>query len=87
MARSARALVSLGIDQDYEAALQEMVDKHPQVEVPEVAEEEPEARPLTVTNREVYEAVRGFKLGTPPGPSGLMGEHLKEAGGGTLPDW
>ena len=29
----------------------------------------------------MHEAVRGFKPGTAPGPSGLRGEHLKEARG------
>ena len=43
--------------------------------------EAPDAEPLQVGTQDVHEAVRGFKPGSAPGPSGLRGEHLKEAGG------
>ena len=84
LSRAAKALVSLGLDQDSEEALRQMQEKHPQQDVPvapEVGEEEPTITPVTVTTRDVYEAIRGFKPGTAAGPAGLRGEHLKEAKG------
>ena len=91
LSRAARALTSRGMDQTSPQALQEMRDKHPQrEELAELAEDEEEeggqgeeqtVAPITISSREVYEAVRSFKPGTAPGPSGLRGEHLKEAKG------
>ena len=36
---------------------------------------------LSISLRQVYEAVTSFKAGSAAGPSGLRGEHLKEARG------
>ena len=84
LSRAARALVSRGMDQSSAEALQEMVDKHPLGgALPQGVQEDQEQRapPITLTSREVYEAISSFKPGTAPGPSGLRGEHLKEAKG------
>ena len=40
----------------------------------------PDTPPITVSCDEVAEAVKSFKVGSAPGPSGLRAEHLKEAG-------
>ena len=37
--------------------------------------------PIKIISRQVYEAIRSFKAGTAPGPSGIRSEHLKEAKG------
>ena len=81
LGRAAKALVSKGVDLDSAAARQEMERKHPQPEVASPPPEEISCRPVSMTSREVYEGVRGFKTGTAAGPSGLRAEHLKEAKG------
>ena len=40
----------------------------------------PETAPITVNSEEVEEAIKSFRPGSAPGPSGLRGKHLKEAG-------
>ena len=77
--RASKALISRGIDQNSAEARAQMVDKHPTVEVAPTPAEENPSQPITLTSRQVYEAIRGFKAGTAPGPSGLRAEHLKEA--------
>ena len=79
LGRAAKALVSKGVDLDSAAARQEMEKKHPQSEVAAPPPEEISCRPVSLTSREVYEAIQGFKTGTAAGPSGLRAEHLKEA--------
>ena len=81
LSRAAKALVSRGLDQSSAGAKREMEQKHPQVEVPMPPEAELNTPPITMSSREVFEATRGFKAGTAPGPSGLKAEHLKEAKG------
>ena len=79
LSRAAKALVSRGVDLDSEAAKREMEEKHPQVQQAALPEGEPSAAALTLTSNQVFKAIWGFKAGTAPGPSGLRGEHLKEA--------
>ena len=79
LSRAARALLSRGVDTGSEAAQQEMEAKHPQVPVAPVPQEEHSTAAIVVTSQQVYKAVWGFKPGSAPGPSGLRGEHLKEA--------
>ena len=96
LSRAAQALVSIGMESDSAAALAEMEDKHPHAEPPPEADP-PETPPISVSSDEVADAVRGFRPGSAPGPSGLRGEHLKEVGGrgegrgaaalGSLPGW
>ena len=40
----------------------------------------PETAPITVNSEEVEEAIKSFRPGSAPGPSGLRGKHPKEAG-------
>ena len=40
----------------------------------------PETDPITVNSEEVEEAIKSFRPGSAPGPSGLRGKHLEEAG-------
>ena len=63
----------------------EEMSQAPQALPPQVPEEAPAAEPLQVSNQDVHEAIRGFKPGSAPGPSGLRGEHLKEPGGRANP--
>ena len=77
--RAAKALISRGMDQHSAAARDEMEAKHPEGQGAKVPEEENTTPPITLTGRQVYEAIQGFKAGTAPGPSGLRAEHLKEA--------
>ena len=77
--RAAKALVSRGISQGSAEARQEMEDKHPTKEVPPTPEEVNSTPPITISSRQVYESIMGFKAGTAPGPSGMRAEHLKEA--------
>ena len=79
LSRAAKALVSRGVDDFSAEALQEMEEKHPQLEAATPSVEELSTATLTLNSRQVHKAVWGFKPGTAPGPSGLRGEHLKEA--------
>ena len=79
LSRAAQALVSLGMEGDMAAALQEMREKHPPAEPPP-AVDAPEAPPISVSSDEVADAIKSFRAGSAPGPSGLRGEHLMEAG-------
>ena len=79
LSRAAKALISRGIDDCSAEARQEMEEKHPQAEAATPPDEEPSTAALTLTSRQVHKAIWGFKPGTAPGPSGLRGEHLKEA--------
>ena len=54
-------------------------EKHPQMHDPALPQEEHAVAALTLTSNQVFKAIWGFKAGTAPGPSGLRGEHLKEA--------
>ena len=48
---------------------------------PPVVPEEPlKTAPLTVYSEEVGDAIKSFRPGSAPGPYGLRGEYLKEAG-------
>ena len=58
----AKALVSLGMELNSEEALQETPAKHPRAE-PNVVEEAPETAPITVTPKEVGEAIKSFRSG------------------------
>ena len=40
----------------------------------------PETAPITVNSEEVEEAIKSFRPGSAPGPSGLRGKHLEEVG-------
>ena len=64
---------------DLELAKREMEENHPQVQEPALPEGEHSAAAITLTSSQVFKAIWGFKAGTAPGPSGLRGEHLKEA--------
>ena len=80
LSRAAQALVSLGMEWDSKGAIHEMLEKHPSAEPPRTPEEALEIAPITLNSEEVGEAVKSFRPGSAPGPSGLRGEHLKEAG-------
>ena len=58
-----------------------MVGKHPQVEAAAVPEGNHSVAPIKISSRQVYEAIRSFKAGTAPGPSGIRSGHLKEVKG------
>jgi hypothetical protein len=58
-----------------------MEEKHPQVEVAAPPTGENSTPPLALSSRQVRDAIMSFKAGTAAGPSGLRGEHLKEARG------
>ena len=79
LSRAAKALVSRGVDLNSEAAKKEMEEKHPQVEEAALPQGEHSVAALILTSNQVFKAIWGFKAGTAPGPSGLRGEHLKEA--------
>jgi hypothetical protein len=81
LSRAASALTSRGMDQSSAEALQQMRAKHPQVEVAAPPAGENTTPPISLSCRQIYEAIRSFKAGTAAGPSGLRGEHLKEAKG------
>ena len=61
----------MGMEEATAHVLGEMQLKHPQAPPPQVPEEAPAAEPLQVSNQDVHEAIRGFKPGSAPGPSGL----------------
>ena len=61
-------------------AFQEMQSKHPEAPPPVVPEEPLKTAPLTVYSEEVGDAIKSFRPGSAPGPYGLRGEYLKEAG-------
>lgn len=76
--RAAQALSSSGIDFDSPAAYASMQDKHPQCPTaPTPSGLAPAA--MTVTAKQVIQALKSFKTGSAPGPSGLRAEHLKGA--------
>ena len=77
--RAARALVSLGLDMDSEEALQERQARHPEVPPLRVPEDPQEIAPITINSEEVEEAIKSFRPGSAPSPSGLRGKHLKKA--------
>ena len=76
----ALTLVSLGLDVDSNEALREMQAKHPEAPPPRVPVDPPETAPITVNSEEVEEAIKSFRPGSAPSPSGLRGDQLKEAG-------
>ena len=80
LSRAASALVSLGMDLDSEETLLEMHAKHPEAPPPALSGDPPETPPIMVNSEEAGEAVKSFRPGSAPGPSGLRGEDLKEVG-------
>ena len=81
LSRAAKALVSEGMDQDSKEGLRVMRAKHPQVDDAVIPEEDITTPAITITSRQIYEAIDSFKAGSAAGPSGLRGECLKEARG------
>ena len=78
-ARAAKALTSNGLDQVSNKAKLAMADKHPQASSITIPEEGMDAPPVRVTTSTVRSSIKSFKPGSAPGPSGLRGEHLREA--------
>ena len=77
--RASQALSSCGIDQSSEEAREAMIVKHPQAELAETPVEDIEEPPPIINNSDVKKAIKSFKAGSAPGPSGMRAEHLKEA--------
>ena len=46
---------------------------------PRVPEDPQEIAPITINSEEVEEAIKSFRPGSAPSPSGLRGKHLKKA--------
>ena len=76
---AAQALISLGME-DALAAVLEMCLKHLLADPPRDMEEDPTSGPLHVSTQDMYKAVRGFKPGSGPDLSDLLGYYLKETG-------
>ena len=76
--RAAKALVSRGIDQSSPEALAAMKEKHPQGPPPSIPTDDLPS-PISVTSEKLAKAIKSFKPGSAPGPSGLRAEHLKAA--------
>ena len=76
--RAAKALLSGGIDQSSAEALAAMRDKHPQGPPPSIPTDELPV-PFSSNSEKVAKALKSFKAGSAPGPSGLRAEHIKAA--------
>ena len=79
--RASQALTSAGMAKADKDTIKLMRKKHPDQEPPQLSEGDPEKGPAVLTASEVFQAVKHFKAGSAPGPSGLRAEHLKEAVG------
>ena len=74
--RASQALTSAGLAKADKDTIKLMRKKHPNQERPQLTE-----GPAVLSASEVFQAVKHFKAGSAPGPSGLRAEHLKEAVG------
>ena len=77
--RALQALTSAGMADHSRAAVAEMKSKHPQPSNPPTFQSSTNTPQMRFTQLEVYKAVKSFKKGSAPGPSGLRPEHLKVA--------
>jgi hypothetical protein len=57
----------------------EMIAKHSQTPDPPKTPDDPLPDPQTISSQEVTDALRSFKTGSAPGPSGLRPDHVKAA--------
>lgn len=76
--RAAQALSSSGLDFDSNEAYKAMEEKHPRDDAP-ILPEGDTPPPMKITKEQVKGALKSFRTGTAPGPSGLRAEHLKNA--------
>ena len=77
--RAVEAIESLGIDQTTPAALAAMQAKHPRADVPEISDDIITEEPKLISMDRVKKAIKHFKTGTAPGPSGHRAQHIKDA--------
>ena len=69
--RAAQALTSAGMAPANRDTIRVMRNKHPFQEPPQPSEGDPEKGPAVLSPSEVFQAVKQFKAGSAPGPSGL----------------
>ena len=77
--RASQALGSAGIAKFCSSTFKILKEKHPQVPLPQVNDDDIEDPPLCFSQADILVSIKSFKAGTAPGPSGLRPEHLKAA--------
>ena len=83
--KAIKALSSAGLATPSDDILQEMLQKHPQADLPSLPPD-PVPSPYSLSEAAVLKAVRSFPKGSASGPSGLRPSHLREAVGCPSPD-
>ena len=77
--RAAQALVSPGLAEQSRSTMAAMEALHPQCPRVAPCDTEPSMPPMRFSQEQVAKAIKTFKPGSAPGPSGLRAEHLKVA--------
>ena len=77
--KALQALTSAGMADPSRANLQAMKEKHPQAAGPPIQVPATDLPQICFTQLEVAKAVKKFRRGSAPGPSGLRPEHLHVA--------
>ena len=77
--RAAQALTSADLAEQTRATKEAMKELHPQGPRILPCDGEPSAPPMRFSGEQVAKAIKTFKAGSAPGPSGLRAEHLKAA--------
>ena len=77
--RALQALTSAGMADQTRATEEEMRAKHPAATPDHSSTFQPTttAAPMTFSQKDVFKAIKSFKKGSAPGPSGLRPEHIK----------
>lgn len=75
--KALQALCSSGLAQNNQATLKEMQAKHPTPPSQSTFQPQTDTLQISFSKEQVVKAVRTFKRGTCPGPSGLRPEHLQ----------
>jgi hypothetical protein len=75
--RALQSLCSAGLAQHNRAALNEMQAKHPPAAQPSTFQQQSDTPQMLFSTAQVVKAIKSFRKGSAPGPSGLRAEHLK----------